>query len=507
MKKTSRPARVSSHVAASSSGWLGLFCLAACLLPEVEYEPAGAEPSASSCAEPDCATIAVQPGDGSMVPSDTPATSSESQPSLVLAPGQVGVIDGGPACVSETRGLDLPELAVYLMLDSSGSMAETTGTIRTKWDAVQRAIRGFLVDMRNDEHLLLGMQFFPLLKPGVTSLVCQSQDDCGAEGGPCFLATCRNGGMFQLCRSDNDCPGGPEVNPCVTFGLCSESDPAAPLACVLGEAGSCGAGLGECKDFERTCTNATSCEPARYAAPAVEIGPISSATSAIDQALQGKSPEGLTPTVPALQGAVEHAREWARSHPDQTVAIVLATDGLPTECGVQQQTGGTEVINQVLSIAREGASGDTPIRTFVIGVFQPGDRASINNVDAIAEAGGTAKAVFIDASGSVESQFQDALRAIVGSAAACQLSIDSGSALDFSRARLSVDDGMLSGATIDYVQTPDGCTGSPYGWYYDISPDLGTPSAIGLCPGLCERVRPPSTTALYLQIGCAARPE
>src|SRR6185312_3935465 len=191
-----------------------------------------------------------------------------------------------------------------------------------------------------------------------------------------------------------------------------------PAACILDQNGSC-PGQGFCQDFDRTCTNATSCDANQYGTPVVEIQPVTSGLTAIDQALMGKLPEGLTPTVPALTGAIQHAREWAVAHPDQTVATVLATDGLPTQCGVQQQTGGTEAINQVLEVAAQGAADDVPIRTFVIGVFQPGDSASVNNVNAIAQAGGTDKAAFIDATGDVDTQSLDALPATRSGPLAC----------------------------------------------------------------------------------------
>ena len=406
------------------------------------------------------------------------------------------------ACLTEKTGAEQRKVAIYMMLDSSGSMEETTGTIRTKWDSVQRALRGFLVETANSD-LLLGMQFFPLLKPGVKKFVCKTQADCGDDGGPCFLSTCRNGSTIQLCQSNADCPGGAQVNPCVQFGLCSRSDPAAPLACVLNETGSCGAGQGVCQDFERTCTNATSCDPTRYATPAVEIQPVSTGLTAIDQALMGKLPEGLTPTVPALTGTLQHAREWAVAHPDQTVAAVLATDGLPTECGVAQQTGGTETINQVLSIAADAVADDVPIRTFVVGVFQPGDGASVNNVNAIARSGGTDKASFIDASGDVDKQFLEALRAIRSGQLACEFKIPQSAAqLDYFKVNLEFDDGATT-RQLGFVRDSSGCASSPNGWHYDVDPNQKKPTSIRVCPNVCEQVKAAASGSINLQLGCA----
>ncbi|MEY4545388.1 MAG: hypothetical protein RL685_1583 [Pseudomonadota bacterium] len=406
------------------------------------------------------------------------------------------------ACLTEKTGAEQRKVAIYLMLDSSGSMEETSGGIRTKWDSVVRAIRGFLRETR-DTDLLLGMQFFPLLKPSVKSFVCESHEDCGDDGGPCFLSTCRNGTTIQLCQNNSDCPGGPSVNPCVDFGLCSGSDPAAPLACIIGQTGSCGGGQGFCEDFERTCTNATSCDPLRYGTPAVPIATIGENLALVDQVLQTKLPEGLTPTVPALQGSINYARQWAVDHPDQTVATLLATDGLPTECGVQQQTGGTETINQVLNIAREGVGADVPVRTFVIGVFQPGEQASINNTNAIAQAGGTEKAAFIDSTGEVEQQFLDALRSIRSGQLACEFKIPQSDAqLDYYRVNLEFDDGASS-RQLAYVRDSAGCTGSPNGWHYDVDPQQRKPSAIQVCPNICEQVKAAASGTISLQLGCS----
>lgn len=426
--------------------------------------------------------------------------------------GQSGFIDdetgqaqdlNNAACLQSTAGAEQRKVALYMMLDSSGSMEESTGSIRSKWDSVQRALRGFLAETK-DSDLLLGMQFFPLLKPGVKSLTCTKQSDCGDDGGPCFLSTCRNTTTIQLCRTNSDCPGGPAVNPCVPFGLCSNTvDQPNPLACLLDQNGSCGAGQGVCTDFPRTCTNATTCDPNIYGTPAVEIQPVTTGLSLIDQALMGKTPEGLTPTVPALTGSIQHARQWAIDHPDQTVATLLATDGLPTECGAVQQTTGTETINQVLKIAADGANDDPPVRTFVIGVFRPGDGASINNVNAIAQAGGTQQAVFIDSTGEVEQQFLDALREIRSGQLACEFRIpQSDQQLDYYKVNLEFDDGA-STRQLKFVRDTGGCTDNPEGWHYDVDPNQKKPTSIQVCPNICQEVKAAAKGKINLQLGCA----
>jgi len=425
--------------------------------------------------------------------------------------GATGFVDDGAgannldnaACVTETSAAEQRQVAIYMMLDSSGSMKEATGARRTKWDSVQRAIRGFLSETR-DSDLLLGMQFFPLSKPG-SSFVCDSQEDCGDEGGPCFLSTCRQGGTVSICTTNADCPGGPSVNPCVDFGLCSNSDPAAPLACELGQA--CGDGFGACrrdltpddKPFTRICMNATECTAAPYGKPAIEIGPIQQRLAEIDSVLTGQLPDGDTPTVPALTGSLAHAREWAAAHPNQTVAVVLATDGLPTECG----TGKAINVADVLDIARQGASGAQPIRTFVIGVFQPGQEDSFQNVNAIAEAGGTDQAVYIDGSGEVEQQFLDALRGIRSGQLACEFQIPaSDQQLDYFRVNLQFDDGASS-TQLPFVRDSAGCAATPNGWHYDVDPTKTKPSSIEICPTVCSQAKAAASGNIRLQLGCA----
>ena len=442
----------------------------------------------------------------------SPPSSAGGTPGTLL--GVAGLGDG-TACLSESRGMELRPLALYLMLDSSGSMEEPAGESgATKWQAIQRAIRGFLTETR-DTDLFLGLQFFPLLKPGA-SFNCTSHEDCGPEGGPCFLSTCLMGSSITLCRTDADCGSMPNVNPCVDFGLCANSDPLAPLACVLGN--PCESGLGNCQEFERSCTNATACDPARYGTPAVEIGPLSSTYAEIDQALAMQLPQGLTPTVPALQGALEHARGWAGAHPERTVATLLATDGLPTDCAAQpvgipsqpamanpQPPGASaSAFNQVLDIASAGAAGSLPIRTFVIGVFQPGDSASIDNVNAIARAGGTEKAAFIDTSGEVEAQFLTALRTVRDAAATCRLPLQSTEGVDFTRADLVFDAGNGTATPLPYVEGLLGCATSPQGWFYDTAPALGRPQALELCPSVCQLVKTAPAASLELELGCAS---
>jgi hypothetical protein len=298
------------------------------------------------------------------------------------------------------------------------------------------------------------------------------------------------------------------VNPCVEFGLCSNTDPTQLVACELGQ--PCGDGLGACRRdltpdgsvYKRECVDPIQCDSTFYGKPAVEIGPIQSRLAEIDSVLTGQVPQGLTPTVPALTGAIAHAREWAQAHPNQTVATVLATDGLPTKCG-QQQTSDAEAFDQVLNIATEGVAGDVPIRTFAIGVFAPDEAGAINNVNAIAQAGGTDKAVLIDASGEVETQFLEALRNIRSGQLACEFQIPaSDQQLDYFRVNLQFDSGA-GAQQLPFVRDSGGCAATPNGWHYDVDPAQKTPSSIEICPSVCTQAKAAASGNIRLQLGCA----
>jgi hypothetical protein len=426
---------------------------------------------------------------------DEPDTSSSSGGNTQ---GVVPLLGQNSACAIETRAAEQRRVAMYIMLDSSGSMEEPTGNGSTKWEAIQRAVRSFLSETK-DTDLSIGLQFFPLLKPGA-SFTCRRHSDCGPDGGPCFLSTCAQGETITLCTSNDDCPGSDVDNPCVTFGLCENGDPAAPLACVLGD--RCRGELGACEDFERVCTQATQCDWIPYATPAVEIGLIADQIGVIDQALSVQPLQGLTPSGPALRGATEHAREWALTHPDQAVVAVLATDGLPTEC-VPPEDGPVSAIGEVANIASQAQEGENPVRTFVIGVFQPGDGVSINNLNTIAAAGGTDEAVFIDTSGDVGEQFLEALRAVRSNTLACEFKVpESDSQLDYNKVNLQFDNGTER-RQLAFVRNPSDCGANPGSWHYDVDPALGKPTAIEVCPDVCNEFATASTGSISLQLGCA----
>jgi hypothetical protein len=400
-------------------------------------------------------------------------------------------------CAAVVRKGETLALDIYLLLDKSSSMLETTGSGATKWDSVRSALESF-VTANESEGLGIGLQYFPLYKPGVPA-TCTSHAQCGG-GGPCFTTACSNNTTLVPCTTDTQCGG--ERNTCLPFGIC-EYYPVggSPMYCQP-VGGACRpAQYGNCVDFpDRWCVNGIDCTAQTYATPAVAITTLPGGAQAIVTSIDAAQPEGRTPTAPALQGAVTQAQQWAKAHPDHKVAAVLATDGLPTECTPTD-------IDGVARFASDGVAGTPTVPTFVIGVFGPDDTDSLTNLNKIASAGGTGKATIVDPSGDVTKEFLDALDQIRGSALlSCDFKLpaaEPGHSLDFNYVNLEVTDKAGAQTELHRVADQAGCAASPgTGWYYDVDPDVQAPSKIVVCPDVCASFQKATGTTVDLKIGC-----
>jgi len=383
--------------------------------------------------------------------------------------GSGGLTEAG-TCAGDIQKGELIPLDMYVMLDTSGSMVDKTTAGPTKWDAVKQAFTAFLKDPQSDG-LGVGIQYFPLTQAGVPTS-CTSNAQCGI-GAPCLLKSCTGVGQIAPCSKNPDCPA---LSQCAPLGQCS-GDPAYFCQPV---GGSCSGGLGSCVQLTSSfCVNSTSCLVGDYSKPAVPIAVLPGASAALISSINAQTPNGNTPTGPALQGAIDQAKSWAKSHPAHTVITVLATDGLPTDCN-------PIAINQVAALAAQGASGTPSIDTFVIGVFGPNDTASQTNLDTIAKSGGTKQALIVDTSKNVTQQFINALNSIRGQALSCDFEIPpppDGGTLDYNKINIDYTDS--SGTTHHLYQVPNKsqCDPQKGGWYYD---DPKAPTKIIVCDSTCN---------------------
>jgi hypothetical protein len=135
--------------------------------------------------------------------------------------------------------------------------------------------------------------------------------------------------------------------------------------------------------------NRGSCTVSDYEKPDSEIALLPGAAMSLDQAVMKQTPQGSTPTVPALQGALNHANSWAAQHTDQNVVVVYATDGYPQGCDK------TNTIDVAAQDAATALAGQYKIHTYVLGVGP-----NLTDLDKIAASGGTDSALFIDVAGT-----------------------------------------------------------------------------------------------------------
>ena len=407
---------------------------------------------------------------------------------------------GDAACAGVTAKADLVPLDMYIMLDKSGSMSNQTGPSGsgpTKWAAITDALEAFF-SASAETGIGVGLQFFPLLVPGMPDS-CTSHAECG-DAGPCQISACDDESYVFACETDADCGSS---GSCAELGSCS-NDPS--YLCFYNHPildSDCGWAngnyLGTCQQLSTsTCANPISCSGESYAAPAVEIAPLSTGAAALMAAIEQNGPDGLTPTAPALEGLIAHTKDWSAANPDRRVVAVLATDGMPTECDPQD-------IDSIAELAKDGNAGATGVQTFVIGVFSPSDSGAQGNLDEIAQAGGTESAFFIADDQDVSEAFLAALQAIQGKSLACEYQVpDAPPGEDLAYDEVNVEhtpDGQSAPETIPYVGSEAECDVSKGGWYYDQDPKKGSPTKILMCPATCATLQG-GGGELEIRLGC-----
>jgi hypothetical protein len=393
-------------------------------------------------------------------------------------------------CALETFKPEKLPFDLYLMLDSSFSMLESTAAGTSKWDAVRAAIDAFIVQPQAQGlGLGMGLQYFPLYRAEVPE-ECYVDADCGTAG-PCKRArTCWPSDTVVLCDGLSDCGAG---QTCVLLGSCVNSD---NYCTQIGS--TCSAG-DSCLGIPGYCLGRDLCTAAAYAAPEVAIAPLASVGGAIKASLAARMPDGLSPTGPALAGALAHAQGRVAADPTRRAAVVLVSDGFPVECS---PVG----ITDIAALAQTAAHAAAPVPTFAIGVFGA-DEAELakGNLDAIALAGGTAKAFGINAGEDVTSAFLAALNDISTAALACEYKIPAAKmgAVDFAKVNVQFTAGNGGVSTLGNVANKAACDPVRGGWYYDINPaGGGTPTEMIACEASCTRLRADPKGQIDVVLGC-----
>ncbi len=416
-------------------------------------------------------------------------------PNIDLDAGQGGFVTNGAGgaggnCAGEEHDAELVPLDVYVMLDRSLSMNGATSDGSTKWEAITTALGAFVSDA-GSEGIGVGIQYFPANKP------CTGDDQC--DGGLCYLKACENSrnsdpALYGLipCLRDSDCPQSGDT--CVDLGGCGEQ------SCVVGSI--CDNDV-ECVGVaEGVCASQTVCTLSDYTTPEVPMGILPDAAGDLLASLQAYSPApspfGLTPTGPALEGAISYASSWAEEHPDRKVIVVLATDGTPTGgCSPSRRA-------EIAALASVGARATIPVQTYTIGVFSPDDTDGPDNIRAIANAG-EGEAFVISEDDDIGAEFVAAMNSVRGQGIACEFQIpesESGNRLDYGKVNVEfTPDAGEDPETILYLDDGAECDDEG-GWFYDRDPDTNQPRSIRACDTTCSRLTHSLTGNVAIEVGC-----
>ena len=235
------------------------------------------------------------------------------------------------------------------------------------------------------------------------------------------------------------------------------------------------------------------CNPSIYSEPAVPDWSLPAVAPDVVAALDevGDQLGGPTPTVPALEGAMEYNQliQYTTAGPS---IVLLVTGALPTQC--QDHAS----VAELADVAGQALANDM-IFTFVIGLG-PGLEA----LHDVAEAGGTDAAYLIE-SGDLAVQFQDALLRLIAPEwpFACQIEIplvaDPTRQIDPDLAELVIYPYRGEPQEIPRVASSEACADSPNGgWFYDQMP---YPERVLLCPCSCRS----DVVTLEMRFGCYPR--
>jgi hypothetical protein len=245
-----------------------------------------------------------------------------------------------------------------------------------------------------------------------------------------------------------------------------------------------------------------SCSAALYASPSVPIAPLPGNRTKIVDSLNARQPDavGPAPISAALEGAIDHARVFARANPGHVVAVVLVTDGEPLACGDLAAIDG---------IAAAGLAQSPSIRTYVIG-FTPDIRCYWDNgladpadLNGVAESGGTTQAVFVQPGVDAVQEFLSSIQKVQErTKLPCTYQIPPptmGNHFDFFNVNVKFTSGEGRETDVLSAGTAAECARNAGGWYYD---DPKSPTTIKLCPETCAAVSLEAKGRVDILVGC-----
>lgn len=233
------------------------------------------------------------------------------------------------------------------------------------------------------------------------------------------------------------------------------------------------------------------CTVEDHADATVPIGVLPESSDELISALDDGEPQGGTPTHLAIDGACDYSNDWKQENPTHKVVVLLVTDGIP-EHSCQAD------IDQAVDSAESCFDSGNGRELYVLGVAA-NNNDSLDQLNDIADAGGTEQAYLTD-SNDVENSVLEALNAIRADAAIpCTLNIPDppdGGTIDYGQVNVGVCDAAENTVHTYFVEEPADCDHGA--WYYE---DVDGEQVVQLCEPTCDTVSV-SGAALTLSVGC-----
>jgi hypothetical protein len=241
------------------------------------------------------------------------------------------------------------------------------------------------------------------------------------------------------------------------------------------EAESLGVGL-ELFSYRASLDHPVECDPASYADPPIKIEPLADTIGAITDTLATTSGGGLAPIYAALEGALQYAVGHTAIVTGRATAVVLITDGPPSQCDEQS----VEAIAELAHVAYQ----EHRVLTFPIGLT-----SHVENLEPIAQAGGTRAAILIEGGNTTE-QLLDALLGIATTPLSCAYlgpAPPPGEDIDaaYAEARLLYTPPGGDAEQVPRLAGPESCADSLHGgWFLE---DPVSSATIRVCACTCNR--------------------
>lgn len=237
------------------------------------------------------------------------------------------------------------------------------------------------------------------------------------------------------------------------------------------------------------------CNASAYVAPEVAPTPLPDATTFKDAIAKLDPPNEFgTPTFPAIVGTLEYAESLLMEDSSRKVAVVMVTDGEPTEC----TSNDAAKTNNIKNTAAAAAAVADRLPTYVIGVGK-----ELASLKAIAEGGGTDDAFIVSLVDPEQTRTDllDAINLIRGKSISCELPIPAppaGKKLDPNKVNVHFKGAAGDDASLVYGTE---CTGKTE-WRYD---DATKPTKILLCEDTCQSIKADPKGSLGVEFACQDR--